>query len=421
MGSKAVKFALMGESMDMAHKLAASGCANAVHISSQVHAQIKEEVDCMPWTLQRLGGNGAPRHTYLMVPPGGGGEAALAAAAAAEEEARPLELPPTLAPGPFAPPLLRPEQQQQPVFWPAAAGCSTPAGASSTPAGAAANEAAGHSGGQPPRWQASAAAGGGTVSIAADATAGPGSARTSAERAAPLANGLLTSTAAAPPQPQHVQLSPPQQLQPPPQQPPQDASPTELSCSGWGRTRTGHSSEWGRAATSSSLGAGSVDSSSAAAVAAAAAAAATALLGGPVPDTLMRLAQLEAQVTLQAHQLAMADRKEGGLQERLSQMSRAGASAQYELAAQRETAVAAGLSQVQVAELWGMMADLRAAVGELLAEPAAPLASSGGGGGGSAHGSGSGSYPLSPENGGGSGGKLGGLFRRNSKGRRSRG
>jgi hypothetical protein len=81
-GSKAVKFTLMGETVDVARQLAATGCPMAVHVSEAVHGRLQaaqggaiQGSACIPWTLQRLG--------YAHVGSGQAGAGAPAAAAAA--------------------------------------------------------------------------------------------------------------------------------------------------------------------------------------------------------------------------------------------------------------------------------------------------------------------------------------------------
>lgn len=75
-GSKAVKFTLMGETVDVARQLAATGCPMAVHVSATVCERLKEAPGykdaCMPWTLQRLGYGGGGASGPL--PAVGGGE-----------------------------------------------------------------------------------------------------------------------------------------------------------------------------------------------------------------------------------------------------------------------------------------------------------------------------------------------------------
>jgi hypothetical protein len=85
-GSKAVKFTLMGETVDVARQLAATGCPMAVHVTEGIHDAVKGALAggaCMPWTLQRLGYNSGG--TAVAPAPG---EAVGAAAAAAARGSR---------------------------------------------------------------------------------------------------------------------------------------------------------------------------------------------------------------------------------------------------------------------------------------------------------------------------------------------
>jgi len=76
-GHKAVKLVLMGDTVEVARQLAASGASTGCHISRQVYLALsdQERSQAMPWTLQQLAGYGSPQHTYLLPHP----EAAAAA------------------------------------------------------------------------------------------------------------------------------------------------------------------------------------------------------------------------------------------------------------------------------------------------------------------------------------------------------
>ncbi|KAF8057779.1 walR [Scenedesmus sp. PABB004] len=71
-GSKVVKLVLMGDTVEVARALAASGSTLGLHISGAVHAALgPAAAAAMPWTLQALPGCAARAHTYLL-PLGGG-------------------------------------------------------------------------------------------------------------------------------------------------------------------------------------------------------------------------------------------------------------------------------------------------------------------------------------------------------------
>jgi hypothetical protein len=67
-GSKAVKLVLMGDTVEGARQLAATGCPGAAHISSEVHAALQAPAvaAAAPWTHQRLPGSTRRLQTYLL-------------------------------------------------------------------------------------------------------------------------------------------------------------------------------------------------------------------------------------------------------------------------------------------------------------------------------------------------------------------
>jgi hypothetical protein len=125
-GSKAVKFTLMGETVDIARQLAATGCPMAVHVSEAAHERLQAGPArggvCIPWTLQRLG--------YAAAGPPGGAPAAQQegapegaangdTSAAAQGHAEQTYLLPTRYAAPIAPPLLQ-RPQPRPAAGPGA-------------------------------------------------------------------------------------------------------------------------------------------------------------------------------------------------------------------------------------------------------------------------------------------------------------